>query len=156
MSRVIALSLLVFSNLLQANHNQPYTQVCGSNKYKLTYCATPTKIENVTVLSVHSNAACIQGRSWGFEEQSLWVDRGCSATFVITPKVDFVTQSLRCGSNQYKYNECPVPGYVYDARILAKHSNAPCEYGRGWGWKETVLWVHKGCAGEFLIRYRPY
>jgi hypothetical protein len=32
-----------------------------------------------------SSAACVQGSSWSYEGDALWVDRGCRATFEISP-----------------------------------------------------------------------
>lgn len=31
-----------------------------------------------------SSTACIEGRTWGSNRAGIWVDRGCSATFVVT------------------------------------------------------------------------
>jgi len=30
-----------------------------------------------------SGSACVQGRTWGFNRNSIWVDRGCRADFEV-------------------------------------------------------------------------
>jgi len=41
----------------------------------------------VRVVKRHSEAECIEGRTWGHEPRGIWVDRGCRADFeVLTPR----------------------------------------------------------------------
>jgi hypothetical protein len=100
-----------------------------------------------------SNAACIEGRTWGLQNGTLWVDKGCAGEFEASrrggatgagPGVATVT----CNSPKNGYRACAAPGWR-GARLLRQTSNAACIQGRSWGLSRDTLWVDEGCAGEF-------
>lgn len=53
---------------------------CESNDGRRKYCgrANPRRASLQRQLS---NSPCVQGESWGVDDQGLWVDRGCRAVF---------------------------------------------------------------------------
>ncbi|MBK7600121.1 MAG: DUF3011 domain-containing protein [Acidobacteria bacterium] len=42
----------------------------------------------VQLVRQRSDAACIQGRTWGFDRRRIWVDRGCRADFIVGNRDD--------------------------------------------------------------------
>lgn len=65
--------------------NAPTIQhvLCESHDYQYARCYAGGHIGNARVYDKHSNAACIYGRSWGIQNDYLWVDDGCRATFEV-------------------------------------------------------------------------
>ena len=41
-------------------------------------------VTNMTVKQQHSDAACVLGKSFGFDGSKIWVDKGCRADFYVT------------------------------------------------------------------------
>src|SRR5262249_51845045 len=54
---------------------------CASEDGRRHYCAADTR-GGVRLSRQHSDAACIAGRTWGYDRRGIWVDRGCRADFV--------------------------------------------------------------------------
>jgi hypothetical protein len=53
---------------------------CESNDGRTRECAANTRA-GVQLVRVLSNAPCIQGRSWGYGRNGIWVSQGCRAEF---------------------------------------------------------------------------
>ncbi len=60
--------------------NQGTTVRCESQGGNRNYCRADTR-GGVSLLRQMSRAACIQGRSWGFDGGGIWVDEGCRGEF---------------------------------------------------------------------------
>ena len=57
--------------------------VCSSVNFEYSYCRVDTR-RGVRLGQQLSSASCVQGRSWGTDPRGIWVDRGCSAQFVVS------------------------------------------------------------------------
>jgi len=65
-----------------------YGLTCASEDGHRHYCAADTR-GGVTMQRQRSHSACVQGASWGFDQQGVWVDHGCRADFIVnTRQVD--------------------------------------------------------------------
>jgi hypothetical protein len=65
-----------------------YGLTCASEDGHRHYCAADTR-GGVTMQHQRSKSACVQGASWGFDQQGVWVDHGCRADFIVnTRQVD--------------------------------------------------------------------
>jgi hypothetical protein len=128
-----------------------YQLRCGSDNYQLRQCPAPTQIRQAQLLSIHSSAACDYGRTWGFDRHMIWVDRGCRATFLVTPYSQLMVKNVHCASNQYQYNTCYAGGQIERANILSQTSSSPCQYGRTWGYGGNRIWVDRGCKATFQV-----
>jgi hypothetical protein len=55
-----------------------------------------------------------------------------------------------CASNDGKYRECqlPVDGR---ARLVKRHSHAPCDENQSWGQRGDRVWVTNGCRARFEV-----
>lgn len=59
---------------------------CPSDDGKRHYCAAETRWA-VRLVKQRSGSPCTQGSTWGYDNQGIWVDRGCRADFeVLTPR----------------------------------------------------------------------
>jgi hypothetical protein len=59
--------------------------VCESQDGRPARCRTKFPIARAEVDKRYSGSPCEYGRSWGFDSNEVWVDRGCRARFVLTP-----------------------------------------------------------------------
>jgi hypothetical protein len=57
------------------------TITCSSNDGKRNFCPANTS-RGVQLTNQRSGSPCIQGQTWGFDNRSIWVDRGCRADFI--------------------------------------------------------------------------
>lgn len=53
---------------------------CDSRGFGYNYCRVDTD-GHVELVDRHSLFACREGRSWGYDDRGVWVDKGCAATF---------------------------------------------------------------------------
>lgn len=60
----------------------PMRLVCSSNNYRYSYCGIDTR-GGVQLTNRLSKARCQLGTSWGYDGGGIWVDKGCSAQFLI-------------------------------------------------------------------------
>ncbi len=54
---------------------------CSSNGYRFSSCGVDTEGRVRLVREISTGNLCRQGRSWGFDDRQIWVDRGCRAEF---------------------------------------------------------------------------
>jgi len=59
-----------------------YALTCASEDGHRHYCPADTRA-GVSLQKQHSKSACTQGQTWGFDQQGIWVDRGCRADFLV-------------------------------------------------------------------------
>ncbi len=87
---VLILSLVSLGIFAQGrqrrNRNQRrnvQTVYCESGDKRRHWCSEGIGA-NVRLIRQRSKSPCIQGRTWGVGRNGLWVDRGCSADFVVS------------------------------------------------------------------------
>ncbi|MEO5764728.1 MAG: DUF3011 domain-containing protein [Casimicrobiaceae bacterium] len=127
---------------------------CESRDYRRNYCATGT-ITGAQIISQTSNAACIQGRTWGWDANGIWVNNGCAGDFAYQggrrppgpPPIG--TNSIECESRDYRQNFCGTGVRISRAWVSEQRSSAPCIQGRTWGWDGRGIWVSQGCSAVF-------
>ena len=129
---------------------------CESNDGGRQYCgrANPRRISLQRQLS---NASCVQGRSWGVDDQGLWVDRGCRAVFAVGKWHDRdrddseISGSIKCESNNGGRNYCGSVGRRNQVSLQRQISGSPCVQGESWGVDREGLWVDRGCRAVFVV-----
>lgn len=62
------------------------TLVCASKDGRANRCRTDFRIRRADIDKRYSGSPCEYGRSWGYDGNEVWVDRGCRARFVLTPE----------------------------------------------------------------------
>jgi hypothetical protein len=55
---------------------------CESQDGHSRHCSAPVQ-RGVRLLRTLSDSACIEGRTWGWDRDGVWVDRGCRAEFSV-------------------------------------------------------------------------
>ncbi len=111
---------------------------------------------------------CELGRSWGFDDEGVWVSRGCRADFEVQVPDEQVgwlerlfgkrkaaaapegARALRCESRDAARQACRVEGTTR-VQLVRQISNAECAEGRSWGWTANGVWVDRGCRAEFVV-----
>ena len=63
-------------------NNQGQTITCSSNNGNRNFCNVDTR-GGVRLSRQISGSACIQNQTWGWNNNSIWVDRGCRAEFIV-------------------------------------------------------------------------
>lgn len=76
---VLAASLALVLGSLPAAASQREVR-CDSRGFGHNYCRVDTE-GRVELIDRHGPFSCHEGRSWGYDDRGVWVDRGCSATF---------------------------------------------------------------------------
>ncbi|HAI46131.1 MAG TPA: hypothetical protein DCM50_05410 [Stenotrophomonas sp.] len=61
--------------------NSNYSVTCSSNGNRQQTCAWEARQGRPVLLQQLSGSACVEGRSWGYTNGSLWVSNGCRARF---------------------------------------------------------------------------
>ncbi len=56
---------------------------CASDDMRRHYCSVDTR-GGVELMRQRSDASCIAGRTWGYDNRGIWVDRGCRADFALS------------------------------------------------------------------------
>lgn len=128
---------------------------CGGAVPVRQSCPTIAGAEVVLVRQV-GEAACVRGRTWGYEAGIIWTEGGCRAEFEVTPPASPGPADplrLLCESVDSRRSECPVPG---EGRVVLVRqlSRSPCSRGNSWGVADGRIWVSDGCRAEFEVRSR--
>jgi len=63
------------------------TFYCSSDDFNFHGCRVNT-FGGVRLIRQRSEAPCVFGQSWGFDERGVWVDRGCRADFAVGTRLD--------------------------------------------------------------------
>jgi Protein of unknown function (DUF3011) len=151
--------------------NQNGRQVtCASDDGKRHLCRVDTS-RGVRMTNQRSGSPCIQGQTWGYDRNGIWVDRGCRADFYLgnggpgyggpgaggpgygpggrPPQGITVT----CSSNNGKRNFCQA-NTSRGVRLTNQRSGSPCIQGQTWGYDRQSIWVDRGCRADFLTMQR--
>jgi hypothetical protein len=131
---------------------------CESRRGRRNVCDTPGW-RGIELVREHSRNACREGRSYGFDRGSIWVDAGCRADFVRArrgppqappPQPDPPIQGgeVVCTSQFASFKQCPVPGW--NGARMVRVLKGRCEEGRSWGFANEAIWVHYDCSAVFV------
>lgn len=153
----LATGLCMASSAIDARPAAAQTTVtCESqgNQFRDCKIATGGKVRLVQNIS---NTRCDYGRTWGFDWNSIWVDRGCRGRFMVNGsgagwESGNYGQRVRCESQGGSYKICEVPTYGY-VRLVQQISQSPCVAGRTWGYQRNQIWVGNGCRADFEVGY---
>lgn len=137
------------------NANQPGTTnavTCSSNDGGRHVCLANTS-GGVQLIRQISGSPCIQGSTWGYDREGIWVDRGCRANFSIGYSNQIGTgtgNTITCSSNDGGRHVCPVNTYG-GVQLIQQISGSPCIQGTTWGYDNQGIWVDRGCRANFSV-----
>ncbi len=66
--------------------------LCSSSTGQRQHCAADTSV-GVLLLRSTGSAACLMGKTWGYDDQGVWVAEGCSGEFLLGPSIQAVAQT---------------------------------------------------------------
>lgn len=160
-------------------YGQGQTIRCESTNGRYRECAISTR-GGVQLVRQISGAQCIQGRSWGQNRDSIWVNNGCRAEFAVGmgPGRGYgfgrnqnnrgqnnnhqgnnrgwgnqrggIQQVIHCASDGGRQNFCPA-NINRGVSIQRQTSRAQCIEGRTWGTQRGGVWVSNGCRADFAV-----
>lgn len=101
-----------------------------------------------------SDSSCVEGRSWGHRPGSIWVSKGCRASFQEGRGGGFGDNgsSVVCESRDNRYVECPAR-FRGPVELVEQLSSSQCVEGRSWGTTRGAVWVDRGCRARFAEYY---
>ena len=105
-----------------------------------------------TLVRQMSDAACIEGQTWGYRDGRIWVDRGCRASFAMTSLYGSAPLDTRvvCEAGRDGVTRCAA-NTLGGVQIARRISKSGCELGRDWGYDRNGIWVTNGCRAEFAV-----
>jgi hypothetical protein len=137
---------------------------CESHNYQQEFCPSGVTISRAWLVLQRSRAPCIEGQTWGYQNNGIWVTQGCEGDFrfqgvggppaVVAPGRPGSTLQITCESRNYQQQYCPTGQQITSAWVIEQRSSAPCVQGRSWGFQNGDIWVTEGCAAEFGIQGR--
>src|SRR5688572_8277650 len=166
-SRVLVLAMLALSGSACAQtgygygYGQGYNTTsdrvvlrCESHDERTRYCAADIR-GDVRLVNQMSRSQCIEGRTWGYDRQGIWVGAGCRAEFEIYNHGSGYGYDDRYDRNRRDYGQGRVircesvnsrtvycdADTRYGARLLSQASRSACVEGRTWGWNTRGVWV---------------
>jgi hypothetical protein len=145
---VAAAALLLASPCVAAG-----TVKVESRNLERTYKRTSTR-GGVRLSRQLSREACVEGVSWGFDRDGIWVDKGCRAEFETGDPADAYAPAtgrvvtIESYDGQREYRHVSTRGGV---RLRRQRSRDACVQGVSWGFDRNGIWVDKGCRAEFEI-----
>lgn len=133
------------------------TVTCASDDGKRHYCNMDTR-GGVQLSRQISGTNCVQGRSWGYDAQGVWVDKGCRADFIAGGAYGNGGygqgpnggQTVTCSSDDGDRHHCDL-NTRSGVQLTRQISGTPCIEGQSWGRDMRGIWVDKGCRAEFTV-----
>lgn len=122
---------------------------CESKKGQYKLCRAPWAGQGVRLVEQRSKAACTRGYSWGHTRDAVWVDKGCHGLFEAREPQESEGRRLTC-SSRGGLVRCPAETRK-GVTLARQHSDAPCRWGRTWGYTRHGIWVDGGCRAEFRM-----
>lgn len=127
-----------------------YMVYCASDDMERVWCPADARF-GVRLIRQRSQAACIEGQTWGYGKRGIWADRGCRADFRVTGNWQQKAAALvYCPSDYMQRNFCAI-----DTRdgvfIVRQRSEADCVFNKTWGYDRDRIWVDRGCRADFEI-----
>jgi ribosomal protein L37AE/L43A len=126
--------------------------VCESVNGRRANCPVDTRGGVVMARQISDNA-CIQGQSWGYSANGIWVDRGCRAEFSVGSNLVASSRFGRvvlCESIDGRRAHCPADTRT-GIQIVRQISRSNCDFERDWGYDANGIWVNNGCRAEFAM-----
>ena len=120
------------------------------------YCEADTR-HGAHLVRQTSQAPCKKDESWGYDEEGIWVDKGCSGEFALgkgeassTARGEGGASNITCGSDDGRRKVCPADT-SNGVQLVRQRSDAKCKEGASWGREDKGIWVDKGCGGDFVV-----
>ena len=139
---------------------------CESEAHRHTYCRTYAQ-GRVRLERRLSKAPCREYDTWGADRDGggVWVRENCRADFSVVPWGNGPIRPgpgpgagpvgvyrITCKSDRFRPRYCPMRPWGV-VRLERRLSDAPCRQYDTWGTDGGGIWVDRGCAAVFSVRY---
>ena len=139
--------------------------VCQSQGTQRQQCAI-AGVTSVRLIKQYSVNPCRLNETFGIGSGHIWVTNGCRGEFEVTmagaggpqvvpvplpPNGTGLPDRVTCESNGGQRAECRVRSTA-QVQLVRQLSKAECVRNSTWGTGNGVIWVDKGCRGEFEVR----
>jgi len=124
--------------------------VCESVRDRYSECRKPGR-GPVSLDRQLSSTRCVEGRNWGQNRDSVWVDNGCRARFSISTWAAG-SREVTCESRKDRYTRCDWPRGWGSPVVYRQLSDSRCTWGSTWGMERGDIWVDRGCRAIFRPR----
>jgi hypothetical protein len=129
---------------------------CSSDDGEKHYCTADTR-HGARLVRQRSQAPCKQAESWGYDEEGIWVDKGCGGEFSLGRSEDGgdargegAGGTITCVSDNGRRKVCPADT-SNGVQLVRQRSDAKCKEGSSWGHDTRGIWVDKGCDADFVV-----
>lgn len=137
------------------------TVVCESRDGRRNRCAADTLGQITLGRQLTRENKCVEGRTWGYDSNGIWVDRGCRAEFLIADNggtyrdrgPSQAMQTLACESDSSRRTYCRADT-SFGVQLTRELSLNRCVVNRSWGSDRNGIWVSDGCRAEFALKTR--
>jgi len=141
--------------------NRTITVVCQSRDGRRHHCAADTLGQITLSRQLTRRSNCVENRTWGYDSEGIWVDRGCRAEFLIADngaayrdhRPSQAMRTLVCESNGNERSYCRADA-SFGVQLTHQLSRTDCVLNRNWGSDRNGVWVSNGCRAEFELRTR--
>jgi hypothetical protein len=130
------------------------------------YCEADTRY-GAHLVRQTSAAECMEGKTWGWDEQGIWVNKGCGGDFALgkaeaNPEAKPAhppipepaakkEERLSCASSDGRRNYCDADLKGATVKLVRQAGPSQCEENFTWGHDDNGIWVDRGCRGEFVV-----
>ena len=157
---ILAAALFLFSRgaLTQQTPQEHPGQIiaCSSDDGEKHYCEADTRY-GARLVRQRSHAPCKEGDSWGYDEEGIWVDKGCGADFTLgrgekggDVRSESAAETITCASEDGLRKVCPADT-SNGVQLVRQRTEAKCKEGSSWGRDTHGIWVDKGCQADFVV-----
>jgi hypothetical protein len=128
---------------------------CSSDDGEKHYCTADTRY-GARLAQQRSQAPCKEGESWGYDEEGIWVDKGCGGEFALgrggggDARGEDGGGTIACASDNGRRKVCPADT-SNGVQLVRQRSDAKCKEGVSWGQDTHGIWVDKGCEADFVV-----
>lgn len=149
----IAICLFTPSARAQQYTGNSTTMRCRSTDGGFRHCAVGGWVRGAQITQQLGGSACIQWKTFGWDNSGVWVDRGCKAEFRvwIGGRPSGRSTVMRCSSQDGGRKRCPASGVIRNAYLEQQFSGSPCVQGSTWGFDSRNIWVDRGCRADFRV-----
>lgn len=99
-----------------------------------------------------SSNKCVEGNTWGQNNNSIWVTRGCRAEFQVRGNSGGYGYNVTCTSRNNQYKTCAWDRSKGSPRLIERIAGR-CTERSDWGYdSQRGLWVANNCSARFGTR----
>jgi hypothetical protein len=135
---------------------QGQTIPCSSDDGEKHYCTADTRY-GARLVRQRSQAPCKQDESWGYDEEGIWVDKGCGGEFTLgrgengdDARGEGTGATITCASDDGRRKICRA-NTSNGVQLVRERTDAKCKEGYSWGHDTSGIWVDKGCEADFVV-----